>query len=206
LPLPKLTQLHGIYAIVDAAEGDALAQLDDVVAGGIRLVQYRCKAGIDRTLLRAMRERANADGAVLIVNDALELLDEADGVHLGQEDLQLLDASSLRERAGSKIVGISCPDIAAARAAVVLGADYVGVGAMYVTSTKADAGAAIGAHGVREVVQAVKLPVAAIGGITLERIDDVRETGAAMAAVITAISRAPNRRDAARALVERWAR
>ncbi|MBV8600527.1 MAG: thiamine phosphate synthase, partial [Candidatus Eremiobacteraeota bacterium] len=84
------------------------------------------------------------------------------------------------------------------------GADYVGVGSMYPTASKADAGPPIGPAGVRAVVEAVRIPVAAIGGITLERIPEVRATGAAMAAVITAISRAKDRRLAARALVEAW--
>jgi thiamine-phosphate pyrophosphorylase len=199
-------RLRGIYAIVDGAEGDVLAQVADVLAAGVRLVQYRSKAGIDRAVLAAARERAHAAGAILIVNDDLRLLDDADGIHLGQEDLAPLDVKGLRARVGTKILGISAPDAAAARAAVALGADYVGVGSMYATRTKSDAGAPIGPQGVRRVVEAVAVPVAAIGGITLANIAEVRATGAAMAAVITAISRAPDRRAAARALVEAWAR
>jgi thiamine-phosphate pyrophosphorylase len=199
-------QLSGIYAIVDAAEGDILAQLERVLAGGIRIVQYRSKAGLDRdVVIRAVR-RAHDAGALLIVNDDAELLDEADGVHLGQEDLALLDGRALRERAGGKIIGISCPDVASAQAAVVLGADYVGVGAMYATASKHDAGEPIGPQGIRAAVEAVRIPVVAIGGITLARIAEVRATGAAMAAVITAISRAPDPTGAARALVDAWAR
>jgi thiamine-phosphate pyrophosphorylase len=199
-------QLSGIYAIVDAAEGDVLAQLDRVLAGGIRIVQYRSKTGIDRdVLVRAVR-RAHDAGGLLIVNDDVELLDAADGVHLGQEDLALLDAYALRERARDKIVGISCPDVVSAKAAVVLGADYIGVGAMYATGTKHDAGEPIGPQGIRAAVEAVRIPVVAIGGITLARIAEVRATGAAMAAVITAISRASDPTGAARALVDAWAR
>lgn len=198
--------LRGIYAILDAAEGDVLAQLDDVLAGGVRLVQYRCKSGPQRHVAAAACERAHRVGAALIVNDALDLLDVADGVHLGQEDLDLLDRGSLRARCGDKIVGISCPDAATARIAAALGADYAGVGSMYPTGSKADAGAPIGFGGVRAVVQAIEIPVAAIGGITLERIREVRATGAAMAAVITAISRSHDRRFATRALVEAWDR
>lgn len=177
-----------------------------MLAGGIRVVQYRSKAGIDRDVLRRARERTRACGALLIVNDALELIDLADGVHLGQEDLALIDAGALRRRAGTKIVGISCPDVASAQAAQALGADYIGVGAIYATASKHDAGEPIGPEGVRNAVRAVDVPVVAIGGITLDRIPEVRGTGAAMAAVITAISRAPDPIGAARALVDAWAR
>lgn len=201
-----MSRLHGIYAIVDAAEGDVLAQLDDLLAGGVRLVQYRAKSGPRRDILAAAHERTQRAGATLIVNDAWELAEEADGVHLGQEDLDLTLRASLRGRLGGKILGISCPDVATAKAAAALGADYLGVGSIYATGTKYDAGTPIGPAGVRAVVDAVDLPVAAIGGITQERIAEVRSTGAAMAAVISAISRAPDRRAAARALVAAWAR
>lgn len=201
-----MSRLHGIYAIVDAAEGDVLAQLDDVLAGGIRLVQYRAKSGPQRGILAAARERTQRAGATLIVNDAWELADEADGVHLGQEDLDPALRASLRRRLAGKILGISCPDVTAAKAAAALGADYLGVGSIYATGSKSDAGEPIGPLGVRAVVDASDVPVAAIGGITLERIAEVRSTGAVMAAVITAISRARDRRAAARALVDAWAR
>lgn len=169
-------------------------------------MQYRSKRAIDRHALARAWERTRAAGALLIVNDDAGGLDSADGVHLGQEDLALLDVSALRAATQGKIVGISCPDVPSAYAALALGADYIGVGAMYATRTKEDAGEPIGAAGIRAAVQAVRLPVAAIGGITLARIPEVRATGAAMAAVITAISRAPDRIAAARALVDAWAR
>ena len=199
-------KLRGIYAIVDAAEGDVIAQLDDILAGGIRLVQYRCKTGPDAAVVSEARARANAAGAMLIVNDALELAGRADGVHLGQEDLELVDRATLRTVLRGKILGISCPDVATARAAVELGADYIGVGSVYATGSKSDAGAPIGTAGLRAATDSVSIPVAAIGGITLERIPEVRAAGAAMAAVITAISRAGDRRAAAQALVNAWAR
>lgn len=198
--------LRGIYAIVDAAEGDVLAQLDDVLAGGVRLIQYRCKTGPDRRILAVAHERTLRAGATLIVNDAWDLAGDADGVHLGQEDLAFARHASLRERLAGKIVGISCPDVETAKAAAAMGADYLGVGSMYATDSKIDAGEPIGPQGVRAVVAAVDLPVAAIGGIALGHIPEVRGTGAAMAAVISAISRAPDRCAAARALVDAWER
>jgi len=176
-----------------------------VLAAGVRVVQYRSKSGIAHDVLARAWERTRSVGALLIVNDDPSAIDCADGVHLGQEDMALLDISALRARTQGKVVGISCPDVPSAYAALAAGADYIGVGAMYATRTKHDAGAPIGPEGVRAAVRAVGLPVAAIGGITLARIPEVRATGAAMAAVITAISRAPDRMAAARALVEAWA-
>ncbi|MBV8354870.1 MAG: thiamine phosphate synthase, partial [Candidatus Eremiobacteraeota bacterium] len=85
-----------------------------------------------------------------------------------------------------------------------LGADYIGVGSIYATSSKSDAGAPIGPQGVRAIVEAVSIPVAAVGGIRHEDLAEVRATGAAMAAVIRAISRAPDARAAAAALVAAW--
>ena len=199
-----LSLLSGIYAIVDAAEGEPLAQLDDVLAGGVRLVQYRAKAGVDRTMLGALHARAVAAGALLIVNDDLAAIEDADGVHLGQEDLAMLDRAALRAAYPGKILGISCPDVATSREAEAIGADYVGVGSMYATRSKSDAGDPIGGQAIRAVVEALTIPVAAVGGITLATIPEVRRAGAAMAAVITAISRATDRRAAARALVDAW--
>lgn len=196
--------LRGIYAIVDAAEGDPEDQLAAVLAGGVRLIQYRAKAGVDRAVLRRLHARTRAAGGRLIVNDALEAIGDCDGVHLGQEDLALIDGAALRARYPAAIIGVSCPDPGTARAAQALGADYAGVGAVYPTGSKADAGEPIGPDGLRAVVRAVELPVVAIGGISRLRIPEVRATGAAMAAVISAISRAADPARAARELVEAW--
>jgi thiamine-phosphate diphosphorylase len=199
-------QLCGIYAIVDpAAIASPLALLDDVLAAGVRLVQFRAKAGVDRPLLRALHERTRDAGALLIVNDDLDAALEADGLHAGQEDLARLGASGLRARLSGLVLGISCGLPAEARVAERLGADYVGTGPFAPTASKADAGEAIGTAGLRAVVAATALPVAAIGGIGLAELAAVAAAGARMAAVISAISGGPDPRANARALVERWA-
>ncbi len=198
--------LCGIYAIVDAdATADPLALLDDVLAGGVRLIQCRAKSGVAHELVRAMASRTRARGATLIVNDDLEASLDADGLHVGQEDLVRLDGRILPERLGGRILGISCGTPEEAREAESLGADYVGVGPYAATSSKLDAGPAIGAAGIRAVVAATKLPVAAIGGIGFDDLAAIVASGAAMAAIISAIGRGPDPRANARALVERWA-
>jgi thiamine-phosphate diphosphorylase len=102
------------------------------------------------------------------------------------------------------VIGLSCGTPAEARAADPALIDYLGVGPIFATGSKADAGGPIGVNGVRVVVDASALPVAAIGGITLAELPRVRETGAAMAAVISALAAAPDPETAARAFVGAW--
>jgi thiamine-phosphate pyrophosphorylase len=199
-------QLSGIYGIVDAAStGDPLSLIDAMLGAGISVVQYRAKAGVDRAIVRALHARTAAVGAALIVNDDFEAALEADGWHAGQEDLVGRDVAALRARMGTRLFGVSCDDAALAQRAQRDGADYVGVGPFAATATKADAGAAIGIAGVAAVVRATTLPVVAIGGIDAHNLADVAASGAAMAAVVSAIAKAADPGAAARTLVQRWA-
>jgi thiamine-phosphate pyrophosphorylase len=199
--------LSGIYAIIDrAATRDPFPLLAAVLSAGVRLVQYRAKAGVDRGVVARMLERTRAAGALLIVNDDLEAALQADGLHVGQEDLAAHDAGALRRRLGARILGISCGTAAEAQRAREVGADYVGAGPFAATETKRDAGPAIGEAGVRAMVAAACVPVAAIGGIGLGNLAVVADTGAAMAAVISAVAEATDPRAAAAALVREWAR
>jgi len=173
---------------------------------GVRVVQYRAKAGVDHALVRALHARAVAAGALLIVNDDFDAALLADGWHAGQEDLAGRDVAHLRAALGTRLFGVSCGVPEEARHAEAFGADYVGTGPFATTGSKADAGAAIGAAGVRAVVGATRLPVVAIGGIGPGNLAEVAGTGAAMAAVISAIAGAADPAAAARDLVRRWER
>jgi thiamine-phosphate pyrophosphorylase len=198
-------KLSGIYAILDPASGrDPGALLEAVLAAGVRLVQLRAKDVVERALVRRLHARTQGAGALLIVNDDLGAALKADGLHAGQEDLERLGAATLRARLGARVLGISCGLPAEARAAEALGADYIGTGPYALTSSKLDAGDAIGIAGLRAVVDATTLPVAAIGGIELADLAAVVAGGARMAALISAIARGPNPGANARALVERW--
>ena len=200
-------RLAGIYAVVDRSlVSDPLRCLAAVLAAGVRLVQYRAKSGVDPRLVRRMRVRTAAVGALLIVNDDVEAALKADGLHVGQEDLGALDGGALRRRMGRRLLGISCATPQEARAAAQVGADYLGVGPFAPTGTKSDAGAPIGEAGVRRVAGSTALPVAAIGGIGLENLDAVARSGAAMAAVAGALVHGGDPYRAARSLVERWSR
>jgi thiamine-phosphate diphosphorylase len=205
-------ELAGVYAILDAAATpDPERLLAALLAGGVRLVQYRAKRGVDRKLVRALHAQTQRAGALLLVNDDLAAALDADGLHVGQEDLADLEASGidgqrLRAALAGKVLGVSCGLPAEARDAFADGADYVGTGPFKTTRSKADAGDAIGVTGLAAVVAASPLPVAAIGGIELEDLETLVRAGATMAAVLSAFSTAPDPEARARAFVARWAR
>lgn len=197
--------LHGIYAILNDSERTlelARAALD----GGVRILQYRAKAGIHAQRLRDLRILTRESAALLIVNDdwrAAAAFD-CDGVHLGPEDDGFASVVHVRAALPERLVGLSCCTLEEVRAADAGDADYTGIGSVYATASKIDAGEPIGVDGLRRLAAATSLPVAAVGGITLATLGDVRDAGAAMAAVISAISSAQNPREAARELVTRW--
>ncbi|MGP6159365.1 MAG: thiamine phosphate synthase [Vulcanimicrobiaceae bacterium] len=199
------TRLFGIYALVDRGlVSDPLRFLVATLTGGVRLVQYRSKAGVEREVVRRMHARTQAAGALLIVNDDVEAALEADGLHVGQEDLLALDAATLRARLGRRMLGISCATRQEVEVAAALGADYVGVGPFAPTGTKLDAGAPIGEAGLRRVRGATALPIAAVGGIGLADLEAVARSGAAMACIGGALVQANDPYGNARALVRRW--
>jgi thiamine-phosphate pyrophosphorylase len=198
-------RFRGVYALIDPpAHADAATYLDALLRGGIRLVQIRAKAGLTPDALRSTVARVRAAGGTAIVNDDVDLALEADGVHLGQEDLAGHDLRALRTKLGARAIGLSCGTPAEARAVPTGLVDYIGAGPIFATASKGDAGGPIGVNGVRVVVEATPLPVAAIGGISLVSMPRVRETGAAMAAVISALAGAPDPEATARAFVAAW--
>ncbi|HYW54744.1 MAG TPA: thiamine phosphate synthase [Dongiaceae bacterium] len=196
--------MRGVYALVDPGRAEPIAFTEALLRGGIRLVQVRAKNGIDGATLVALVARVRAAGGLALVNDDVRLARLADGVHLGQDDAAALDLAALRRALGSAVIGLSCGTPQEARAADAALIDYVGAGPAFATPSKHDAGPPIGLSGIRAVVEATPLPVAAIGGIGPQTIARVPETGAAMAAVISALVCA-DVEAAARDLVARWA-
>jgi thiamine-phosphate pyrophosphorylase len=183
------------YAMVDTAGGHepvALARI--LLEAGARVMQLRLKdAGareflaMAREIVRLCRER----GAMLIVNDRADIamLAEADGVHVGQEDLPL--EAARRIVGAGRIVGVSTHSVEQARAAQAGGADYIGFGAIYSGGLK-DVKNAQGLERLRAVRAAVQIPIVAIGGITQATLPAVLDAGADAAAIITDVVRAPN--------------
>ncbi len=200
-----------LYLIVDeslaAQRGRPLEQLvRAAAAGGATVIQLRHKSGNTRAYLasaRLLRAMTHVLGLPFIVNDRVDvaLAAEADGVHLGPDDLPV--ALARRILGPEKIIGASTGTLAEAQEAAAAGANYLGVGAVFGTQSKADAGEPIGPSGLKEIVSAVPLPVVGIGGITVENVAQVIRAGAAGAAVISAIINAVNVEAATRALRDR---
>jgi thiamine-phosphate pyrophosphorylase len=197
--------LRGIYVILNDS-GRTLELARAALDGGVRVLQYRAKAGIDAQRLRGLRAVTRERGALLIVNDDWQaaLMFDCDGVHLGPEDDGFASVARVRAALPERLIGLSCGTLEEVRAANAGDVDYVGVGSVYATPSKIDAGEPIGLDGLRRLAGATALPVAAVGGITLATLRDVRNTGAKMAAVISAISGASEPERAARDLVSQW--
>lgn len=181
--------------------------VEQALQGGARCVQLREKEwgmGAALPLALRLRDLTRSYGALLIVNDRLDLAlaAEADGVHLGPDDLPIWAARRIAPP--GFVIGYSTDEPRAAIQAVAEGADYLGCGAVWPTGTKADAGAAIGPGGVRRVVASVSIPVVAIGGITLARAPELEKCGAAGVAVVGELMSAPDPASRAAALLEAY--
>ena len=182
-----------LYAVTDrawAADTDAFfAQIQAAIDGGAAFVQLREKhLGQDDFLAEARRFVAlcREKGAVSIINDNVEIAAEvgADGVHVGQEDLACGRARAIL--GPDKIIGVSAHNVDEALAAQAAGADYLGVGAAFVSHTKGDA-KPIAAETMAAITAAVDIPVVAIGGITRENLPTLAGRGLDGVAVVSAL-------------------
>ncbi len=182
----------GLYAIVGQWVNmpGGMDRVRHVLQGGASTVQLRVKDMNTRDMVAlaiALVRTAREFGARLIVNDRLDvaLAAGADGVHLGEADLPVHMARAV---AGpGLLIGASTGSPGAVRQLEIEGADYLGVGPVFTTATKPDARPVIGIQGLKRVVDASGIPVVAIGGIDQANIEDVVRTGAAGAAVISAL-------------------
>jgi thiamine-phosphate pyrophosphorylase len=182
-----------LYAITDArvARGrDQVELLRAAIRGGVTMVQLRDKelpARDQYELGRRLRELTRAANVPLIVNDRIDLAlaIDADGVHLGQDDLPPRVARALLGH--GRIVGVSAGNAEEFELIRREGADYVGTGPFAATGSKADAGAAIGPAGLRALREITNLPMVAIGGIGPANVAAAMATGADGVAVISAV-------------------
>jgi len=197
-----------LYVILDrgAAGGRGLPELlDAVLAGGCRVVQLREKSlpPIELHLLaKELRGRCREAGCLFIVNDRVDLAlaVEADGVHVGQDDLPAREARRLL-RPGM-LLGVSTHDEDQARRARDDGADYIAVGSMFPTGSKPGF-RLVGPELLRRVRPDIAVPLVAIGGITVDNVAEVIRAGADAVAVISAVCAASDPAAATRSFMER---
>jgi len=187
-----------LYAIADTLGRPELSLLnlvENLCAGGARLLQLRVKDVPTREFLSLAHEArgiCQAYGCLLIINDRADiaLAVNADGVHVGQEDLPL-DAAR-RVLGPRKIIGVSTHNAEQAIAATRGGADYIGFGPLFGTNTKATGYTARGLEQLRGIRRLVNLPIVAIGGITAEHAPSALAAGANAVAMISEIVLAPD--------------
>lgn len=205
------TSLHGLYIILDPAAfpgRDLVVVLSAAAEAGARLFQYRDKtASMKDAYQQAVRLRqASADaGALFIVNDRcdLALSVDADGVHLGQQDMSLTHARRLM--GPEKLIGVSTHRVEDVDQATTGGADYLGFGPIFDTGTKPDHEPVVGIEGLRQARARTRLPIIAIGGLTLANSRGVVEAGADGIAVVSTVAKASDVRATVRDLLAHFA-
>jgi thiamine-phosphate pyrophosphorylase len=199
-------KITGLYVIIDTEWLNGRRPEDltlQAIIGGAKTIQLRCKMGAKRDFINtalSLKEICSAKGVPFIINDSLEiaLACDADGLHIGQEDLLAKTARKLIPI--DMVLGVSARTLSEAKSALEDGADYLGIGAVFDTNTKDSK--SIGLKALKTIKQKVDLPIVAIGGINKDNIKSVMESGAAAAAVISAVLGAEDVEKAARDLVK----
>jgi len=207
----KTTQ--GIYALCDTSLNPAMehvALAERLLAGGVPILQLRMKGEKDLGRVRAIAERILAlksrHDFCFILNDYVDLAQElpVDGIHVGQDDLSPAEA---RRRLGpDRLIGYSSHSVEEARDAEQNGADYVALGAIYPTATKGPGHPVQGIAALKRVVEALRVPVVAIGGIQRKNFSEVVASGVSAVAMIGALTLAPDITAEARWFVEEFHR
>ncbi len=199
----KIKRLPGLYVILDTRvlnERSPIEVAGQVIRGGARVIQLRDKLRSKKELLalaRELKELCAEHNVLFIVNDFLDLAlaTDADGLHLGQDDLPVKVARKLLPI--DKILGCSARTVAQAMAAKAGGADYIAVGSIYPTTSKETA-EVVSLERLRQIRKAVTLPLVAIGGITRDNAAEAVAAGAEAVAVISAVFQARSPEEAAR--------
>lgn len=189
------TDLYCITAEEHSLGRSNIEVVQQMIEAGVTIVQYREK---DKKMkakyqeCQVIRKMTKKAGVTFIVNDDIDLavLVEADGVHIGQDDLPI---AQVRQLVGDNmIIGISTHSPEEARQAADDGADYIGVGPIFKTATKKDVCQPVGLEYLDYVVRHIPIPFVAIGGIKVENLADVIKTGAKCYALVTEITMAEN--------------
>lgn len=203
---------YSVYLVTDRVilgSRDLLKAVEDAIIGGASLIQLREKDISSRdfyNLAVKMKELVNSHGVPLIINDRLDiaLAVNADGLHIGQDDMPLKIARQIL--GPEKIIGYSVSSQEEALFGEKNGADYLGAGPVYVTGSKADAGLPIGLTSLKAIKERVSIPVVAIGGVGISNISEVKQTGVDGVSVISAILGSQDITEAARGIANLWKR
>jgi thiamine-phosphate pyrophosphorylase len=202
----KVKHLTGIYAIIDSQALGVRSHIEvakELIRGGAKIIQLRDKLRSKSELLsiaQGLKELCSKHDVLFIVNDYLGLVLAvgADGLHLGQKDFPISVARRLLPI--DKLIGCSVNTVDQATAAQSDGADYIAVGSIYPTSSKETA-KVVGVEVLRQIRQAVSLPVVAIGGINKDNVAEILAAGADSVAVISAILKAEDVEEATRQII-----
>ena len=203
----KIKQLTGLYVIIDTQTLGFKGEVDaarKAINGGARVIQLRDKQRSKGELLaiaKKLRDLCRKSNVLFIVNDYLDiaLASEADGIHIGQDDLPL--SVIRKELPVDKVIGLSTSTLAEAQKAEAEGVDYIAVGSIFSSPTKPKA-TVVGLERLRQIGKAISIPIVAIGGINRQNIGEVMATGADSAAVISAVLNQKDIESAARQLVK----
>ncbi|MEN6390115.1 MAG: thiamine phosphate synthase [Syntrophomonas sp.] len=201
---------YTLYLVTDRRFLRGRSLIDEVlksVRGGVSMVQLREKEAGSREFYQvalSLKTALQESGVPLIINDRLDIAMavDADGLHIGQEDLPLSEVIRLWGK--EKIIGLSVSSLEEAREGEKGGAGYLGLGPVYATATKTDAADPTGLMLLSEVKSSVNIPVVAIGGIDMSNLAAVRDNGADGAAVVSCLMDAPDIEKSAREMVELW--
>jgi len=201
---------YRLYLVTDRGilgSRDFLQSMAEALEGGVTLLQLREKEISSADFYRLavkVKELAHAYRVPLIINDRLDiaLAIDADGLHIGQDDLPL--AVARRLLGPDKILGYSVSTLEEARYGEENGADYLGAGPVYWTGSKSDIGETIGLTGLQQIKQAVAIPVVGIAGIGAANLPAVKSTGVDGVSLISAILGQADIAQAARSLIDLW--
>lgn len=201
---------YSLYLVTDRGilQGrDLFKSVEDAIKGGVTLVQLREKdiSSLDfYNIAVKLKKLVNSFNVPLIINDRLDiaLAVDADGLHIGQEDLPIEVARKLL--GPGKILGYSASTIEEAVYGEKNGADYLGVGAVYATGSKSDAGEPIGIETLKKVKERVSIPIVGIGGIGISNMEEVKATGIEGVSLISAILGSQDIEGTSRNLINLW--
>ena len=189
--MPKLNDF-GLYFITDSnlTKKTVIDDVKAAIKGGVNIIQYREKGASTKQMLKEaaeIKKLCQKNNIIFLINNRIDiaLAVDADGVHIGQDDMPYETARKLLGK--NKIIGVTTHNIEESVEAEKIGADYIGLSPIFLTSTKADAGKACGPEMIKKVKSNVKIPIAAIGGINESNVGQVLKAGGKNIAIISAI-------------------